>query len=121
MSLYFASVTVENNKNKKSIKFQGDKLIFCDFIQVFVFTTNHHLNRTCSACLRALSHLTYTALPGSSLYSILGQLSNIPASDSQTNFGWHWVLPTNSRYAVRQYTEQSDSVQARVSYLPSVL
>ena len=26
-----------------SVKFQGDMLIFCDFIQVYVFTTNHHL------------------------------------------------------------------------------
>ena len=44
MSLYFALLTVENNKNKKSVKFQGDMFNFCDFIQVFVFTTNHHLN-----------------------------------------------------------------------------
>ena len=44
MSLYFALETVENNKNKKSVKFQGDMLNFCDFIQVFVFTRNHHLN-----------------------------------------------------------------------------
>ena len=43
MSLYFAVLTVENNKNKKSVKFQGDMLNFCDFIQVFVFTRNHHL------------------------------------------------------------------------------
>ena len=43
MSLYFALLTVENNKDKKSVKFQGDKLNFCDFIQVFVFTKNHHL------------------------------------------------------------------------------
>ena len=35
---------MENNKNKKSVKFQGDMLIFCDFIQVYVFSTNHHLN-----------------------------------------------------------------------------
>ena len=41
---------MENNKNKKSVKFQGDMLNFCDFIQVFVFTTNHHLN-VCSAIL----------------------------------------------------------------------
>ena len=27
----------------KSVKFQGDMLNFCDFIQVYVFTTNHHL------------------------------------------------------------------------------
>ena len=36
---------MENNKNKKSVKFQGDMLNFYDFIQVFVFTTNHHLNQ----------------------------------------------------------------------------
>ena len=35
---------MENYKNKKSVKFQGDMLNFCDFIQVFVFTRNHHLN-----------------------------------------------------------------------------
>ena len=34
---------MENNKNKKSVKFQGGMFNFCDFIQVFVFTTNHHL------------------------------------------------------------------------------
>ena len=34
---------MENNKNKKSVKFQGDMLNFYDFIQVFVFTSNHHL------------------------------------------------------------------------------
>ena len=34
---------MENNKNKKFVKFQGDMLKFCDFIQVFVFTRNHHL------------------------------------------------------------------------------
>ena len=46
MSLYFALLTVENNKNKKkSVKFQGDMLNFCDFIQVYVFTTNHHLKQ----------------------------------------------------------------------------
>ena len=37
---------MENNKNKKSVKFQGDMLSFFDFIQVFVFTPNHHLKRT---------------------------------------------------------------------------
>ena len=47
MSLYFALLTVENNKNKKYVKFQGDMLNFCDFIQVFVFTRNHHLKRYC--------------------------------------------------------------------------
>ena len=34
---------MENNKNKKSVTFQGDMLNFYDFIQVFVFITNHHL------------------------------------------------------------------------------
>ena len=43
---------MENNKNKKSVKFQGDMLNFCDFIQVFVFTRNHHLkvNEYSSIC-----------------------------------------------------------------------
>ena len=44
MSLFFALSAVENNKKKKSVKFQGDKLNFCNLIQVYVFTTNHHLN-----------------------------------------------------------------------------
>ena len=39
MSLYFALQTVENNKNKNSVKFQRDMLNYNDFIQVFVFTT----------------------------------------------------------------------------------
>ena len=43
MSLYFALLTVENNKNKKSIKFQGHMLNFCDFILDYVFSTNHQL------------------------------------------------------------------------------
>ena len=43
MSPYFALYSVENNKIKKSVKFQGDMLNFCDFIQGFVFTRNHHL------------------------------------------------------------------------------
>ena len=34
---------MENNKNKKPVKFQGDMLNYCDFIQVFVFTSYHHL------------------------------------------------------------------------------
>ena len=38
---------MENNKNKKSVKFQGDMLNICDFIQVFVFTRNHHLKAGC--------------------------------------------------------------------------
>ena len=37
---------MENNKNKKSVKLQEDMLNFCDFIQVFVFTRNHHLKAT---------------------------------------------------------------------------
>ena len=37
---------MEHNKNKKSVKFQGDMLNFCDFIEVFVFTRNHHLKIT---------------------------------------------------------------------------
>ena len=47
---------MENNKNKKSVKFQGDMLIFCDFIQVFVFTRNHHLNENALNSEGSLKH-----------------------------------------------------------------
>ena len=47
---------MENNKNKKSVKFQGDMLNFCDFIQVFVFTRNHHLNATSESDVNFLSN-----------------------------------------------------------------
>ena len=46
MPLYFALETVENIKTKKSLKFQGDMLKICEFIQVYVFTTSHHLKIT---------------------------------------------------------------------------
>ena len=46
---------MENNKNKKSVKFQGDMLNFCDFIQVFVFTRNHHLKKLCIGSMDATS------------------------------------------------------------------
>ena len=51
-------LTVENNKNKKSVKFQGDMLNFCDFIQVFVFTRNHHLNELHSVMPPFMSKMT---------------------------------------------------------------
>ena len=44
MSLCFAILTLENNKSKKSVKFQRDVLIFCYFFHVFVISTNHHFN-----------------------------------------------------------------------------
>ena len=44
MSLYFALWTVENSKNEKSVEFRGGMLCLCDFVQVYMFTTNHHLN-----------------------------------------------------------------------------
>ena len=48
---------MENNKNKKSVKFQEGMFNFCDFIQVFVFTTNHHLKciyilNVCAVCVK---------------------------------------------------------------------
>ena len=46
---------MENNKNKKSVKFQGDMLNFCDFIQVFVFTRNHHLKSVEEKAVTSLS------------------------------------------------------------------
>ena len=57
---------MENNKNKKSVKFQGDMLNYCDFIQVFVFTTNHHLKAVFhSAVLEKLKKNDRVASPES--------------------------------------------------------
>ena len=61
MCLYFALSTVENNKKKKSVKFQGDTLNFCDFILVYVFTTNHHLNLITDADGYANAHANANA------------------------------------------------------------
>ena len=47
---------MENNKNKKSVKYQGDMLNFCDFIQVYVFTRNHHLKLQEYGQTAALQH-----------------------------------------------------------------
>ena len=60
MSLYFALETVENNKNKESLKFRGDMLIFCDFIQVLVFTTNHHLSQSVIYVCNNLEYFYYS-------------------------------------------------------------
>ena len=52
---------MENKKNKKSVKFQGDMLNLCDFIQVFVLTRNHHLKLidTCKIAInQVISYLT---------------------------------------------------------------
>ena len=46
---------MENNQNKKSVKFQGRMFHFCDFIQVFVFTRNHHLKKLCIGSMDATS------------------------------------------------------------------
>ena len=48
---------MENNKNKKSVKFQGDMSNFYDFIQVFVFTTNHHLKTARTFGLISISNI----------------------------------------------------------------
>ena len=49
---------MESNINKKSVKFQGDMLDFCDFIQVFVFTPNHHLKVVISGKNKNLNNIT---------------------------------------------------------------
>ena len=58
---------MENNKNKKSVKLQGDMLNFCNFIQVFVFTRNHHLKLSAFNDLSGLS-LMIVPLPGKLIY-----------------------------------------------------
>ena len=53
---------MENNKNKKSVKFQGDMLNFLDFIQVFVFTTNHHLKLNILRTIMLVSEVLYPGI-----------------------------------------------------------
>ena len=64
MSFYFALLTIDSNKNMKV--FQGDMLIFCDFIQVFVFTTNHHLKLDFES-----DNIVMPVMPGISIYRSL--------------------------------------------------
>ena len=54
------------------MKFQGDILNFCDFIQVFVFTTNHHLNETALDSGRSLMH--YKGSPSNYLFQLFPTL-----------------------------------------------
>ena len=46
---------MENNKSKMSVKFQGDMLNYCDFIQVFVFASYHHLKLASEVGPRTMS------------------------------------------------------------------
>ena len=92
---------MENNKNKKSVKFQGETLNFYDFIQVFVFTRNHHLNNNPTKIQKQNSDksITVTArvwdfdAPGhSSAYSVSVRCM---ASRHMRNGAesWEWLVP----------------------------
>ena len=74
---------MENNKNKKSVKFQGDMLNFCDFIQVFVFTRNHHLKCNKSATSNIQSNLG----DSNADFSKPPDFSNLTVSPD--HFGYH--------------------------------
>ena len=65
---------MENSKNKKSVKFQGDMLNFCDFIQVFVFSTNHHLKGERRDRQKRSEKTTLRSGQGLTLLVQLGQL-----------------------------------------------
>ena len=50
---------VENNKNKESLKYQGDMIKFYDLIQVFVLSTNHHPKmKILNQVVHQLTHLS---------------------------------------------------------------
>ena len=92
---------MENNKNKKSVKFQGDMSNFCDFIQVFVFTTNHHLKWN-------ISNMTQILKPGRVAQSVghltrkSGVLGSIPG------------LATYFRFSFRFFKKGSCQLLAKV-------
>ena len=87
---------MENNKNKKSVKFQGVMLNFYDFIQVFVFTANHHLKYVKSKSDNRLDSLHQilsntdtirifipldTVINDKEILNCIGKLKNNKASD----------------------------------------
>ena len=59
------------------MKFQKDMLNFCDFIQVYVFTTNHHLNVSAMAEHSAM----YAALLLENLITYMGLLFSFSFKD----------------------------------------
>ena len=61
---------MENNKNKKSVKLQGVMLNFYDFIQAFVFTTNHHLNLICLDIFEYFTNVQRQYMPEITCYII---------------------------------------------------
>ena len=65
---------MENNKNKKSVKFQGDMLNFYDFIQVFVFTRNHHLNLNFNCDVKSGLRMNYKQVRTTSARDINSQI-----------------------------------------------
>ena len=87
---------MENDKNKKSVKFQGDMLKFCDFIQVFVFTTNHHLN-----CILLITITTNCAVDGVGIakrfrqFTKRKQVKTVQVSGSNTDCSFTTVLPNS--------------------------
>ena len=77
---------MENNKNKKSVKFHGDMLNFCDFIQVFVFTRNHHLNILVFSVKKIVS-IVYVGLPRIECKSLMASaFIKLKASTAYTCF-----------------------------------
>ena len=55
-------------------------LNFCDFIQVFVFTTNHHLNETVPLYEDSLMH--YKGRPSNYLFQVFLKLKGQPVENS---------------------------------------
>ena len=79
---------MENNKNKKSVKFQGVMLNFYDFIQVFVFTTNHHLNK-CIQCTCKCTWLNISEIATVFFWSPLQVEKDLEQIIARTHFVMH--------------------------------
>ena len=102
MFLYFALKTVKINKNKKSVKFQGDILNFYDFIQIFLFTSNHHLSIFFSE-FRPLLHFDTSfnnVVKDPIGMNVVGVVNCCPTSSSPLLWFWITVINTALAYIV---------------------
>ena len=93
-----------NNKNKKAVKFQGDILNFCEFIQVFVFTRNHHLNTSykLDSTLKSFNAEKWLSERNSVVAAFIKNCAGLDTDDSENNKKNSCVLLALSIVCIRQ-------------------
>ena len=100
---------MENNKNKKSVKFQGDMLNFCDFIQVFVFTRNHQLNEE----KRHVVNACFLGPPCKAICLVLTQKYNSVLKDLREQTRWVCLFHCKDRDSFEDCLRKNDVIPSR--------